>query len=40
MESFAKKYGACIRLGVVTTDMPLIPDKKEEWLTNTDTGKN
>lgn len=24
-----KQYGACVRLGVVTTDMPLIPDKKE-----------
>ncbi|WP_312702338.1 4Fe-4S dicluster domain-containing protein [Sedimentibacter sp.] len=26
-----KKYGPCIRLGVVTTDMPLIPDEKHDF---------
>ncbi|MCY6369184.1 4Fe-4S dicluster domain-containing protein [Clostridium ganghwense] len=26
-----KKYGPRVRLGVVTTDIPLIPDKKEEF---------
>lgn len=26
-----KEYGPCIRLGVVTTDMPLIPDKIHEF---------
>jgi reductive dehalogenase len=26
-----KQYGACVRLGVVTTDMPLIPDKKDDF---------
>lgn len=26
-----KQYGACVRLGVVTTDMPLVLDKKEDF---------
>ncbi len=26
-----KEYGACVRLGVVTTDMPLIPDKAQDY---------
>lgn len=26
-----KEYGACVRLGVVTTNIPLIPDKKESF---------
>lgn len=26
-----KEYGACVRLGVVTTNIPLIPDEKEDF---------
>jgi len=26
-----KEYGSCIRLGIVTTDMPIIPDAREDF---------